>query len=113
MSRKLDVYLHSRKIGVLEQDNDANLRFQYNREYLYSDTVKSISVSMPLTDSAYANLVVKPYFSGLLPDESARRRFASALGISENNPFGMLEVIGGECAGALSFQKLAILNTFS
>ena len=69
MSRKLDVYLHSRKTGVLEQDDNANLRFQYNREYLNSDIAKSISVSMPLTDSAYANSVVKPYFSGLLPDE--------------------------------------------
>ena len=106
MSRKLDVYLHSRKTGVLEQDDDANLRFRYNREYLHSDTAKSISVCMPLTDSAYANSVVKSYFSGLLPDESARRRLASALGISDNNAFGMLEVIGGECAGALSLLPL-------
>ena len=106
MSRKLDLYLHSRKTGVLEQDDNANLRFQYNREYLNSDTAKSIPVSMPLTDSAYANSVVKLYFSGILPDESARRRLARALGISENNPFGMLEVIGGECAGALSLLPL-------
>jgi serine/threonine-protein kinase HipA len=37
-----------------------------------------------------------------LPDERARRLLASALGVSEGNPFGLLEIIGGECAGALS-----------
>ena len=106
MSRKLDVYLHCRKAGLLEQDNAANLRFTYNEDYLNSEAAKPISVAMPLTDEAYANTIAKPYFSGLLPDESARSRLASALGISDTNAFGMLEVIGGECAGALSLLPL-------
>jgi serine/threonine-protein kinase HipA len=32
----------------------------------------------------------------------ARQRLSGALGISSGNAFGLLEVIGGECAGALS-----------
>jgi hypothetical protein len=37
-----------------------------------------------------------------LPDEGARQRLAGASGLSAGNAFGLLEVIGGECAGALS-----------
>jgi serine/threonine-protein kinase HipA len=37
-----------------------------------------------------------------LPDDAARRRLAMLLGLSDGNTFGLLEVIGGECAGALS-----------
>jgi serine/threonine-protein kinase HipA len=57
---------------------------------------------MPLQEAPYADRVARPFFSGLLPDEGARQRLAGALGISAGNAFGLLEVIGGECAGALS-----------
>ena len=102
MTRKLDVYLHSIKAGLLEQDNAANLTFTYNEDYLASETARAISVSMPLTSAPYASAIAKPYFSGLLPDESARTRLAALLGISDSNAFGMLEIIGGDCAGALA-----------
>jgi len=102
MARRLDVYLRADKVGLLDQDDAANLSFTYADEYLASDAAQAISVSMPLAKSTYANSIAKPYFSGLLPDESARTRLASALGISDTNAFGMLEIIGGECAGALA-----------
>lgn len=57
---------------------------------------------MPLQEAPHADRVARPFFSGLLPDEGARQRLAGALGISAGNAFGLLEVIGGECAGALS-----------
>jgi serine/threonine-protein kinase HipA len=57
---------------------------------------------MPLQEAPYPDRIVRPFFSGLLPDGSARQRLAGALGISAGNAFGLLEVIGGECAGALS-----------
>ncbi|MHC1550126.1 HipA domain-containing protein [Phyllobacterium sp. K27] len=101
MPRTLDVYFYATKAGVLEQADDAQLGFIYNRDYLDAKAMP-ISISMPLREEAYADAVVRPYFSGLLPDERARRRLASALGVSHENTFGLLEIIGGECAGALS-----------
>jgi serine/threonine-protein kinase HipA len=102
MLRKLDVYLHEVKAGVLEQDANATLSFTYNEDYLASSSARIISVSMPLTETAYTNTTAKPFFSGLLPDESSRNRLANALGVSDTNAFGMLEIIGGDCAGALA-----------
>ena len=105
MVRKLDVYLHESRVGVLEQFADASLSFTYNDEYLAAGVARPVSVSMPLAPATYNNAVAGPFFSGLLPDESARHRLASALGVSDTNAFGMLEIIGGECAGALALFK--------
>lgn len=101
MSRVLDVYLKDRKAGELKQDRDASLTFTYDSDYLATDPM-ALSISLPLQEEPFIDRVVRPFFSGLLPDENARRRLAAALGISSNNAFGLLEIIGGECAGALT-----------
>jgi serine/threonine-protein kinase HipA len=101
MSRSLAVYLKDRKAGELTQDDDASLTFTYDSDYLATDPV-ALSVSLPLREAPFADRIARPFFSGLLPDEGARRRLAAALGISSGNAFGLLEIIGGECAGALS-----------
>lgn len=101
MTRVLDVYLKDRKAGELKQNEDAALTFTYDAGYLATDPV-ALSVSLPLRDDPFTDRAARPYFSGLLPDEGARRRLAAALGISPGNAFGLLEIIGGECAGALS-----------
>ena len=102
MKYTLDVYLHDKKAGQLTQNDNAALSFEYAADYLSNSAHPAISVSMPLQEEPYADHIARPYFSGLLPDERARKLLASTLGVSEGNAFGLLEVIGGECAGALS-----------
>ncbi len=102
MIRDLDVYFEHLKAGTLAQDETGALTFLYTKDYLGTAKPQIISVSMPLREQPYPDRITRPYFSGLLPDERARQRLASALGISEGNAFGLLEIIGGECAGALS-----------
>lgn len=103
MNRVLDTYLGGQKAGVLTQDENGALSFAYGPDYLGKKTARAISVSMPLAESPYPDRVTRPFFSGLLPDEGARQKLAQALGVSAGNAFGLLEIIGGECAGALSF----------
>jgi serine/threonine-protein kinase HipA len=43
------------------------------------------------------------FFAGILPEESKREIIARNLGISARNDYAMLEQIGGECAGAVTF----------
>lgn len=102
MTRSLDVYFDVRFVGRLTQDGDGVLAFVYAPEYLSDPAARGISVSMPLGAAPFEDRVVRSYFSGLLPDEGARRRLAAALGVSTANTFGLLEIIGGDCAGALS-----------
>jgi len=98
----LDVYFGEAKAGALRQDEAGALNYAYDPGYLAGRAPRAISFSMPLQEAPYADRIARPFFSGLLPDEGARQRLAGALGISAGNAFGLLEVIGGECAGALS-----------
>ena len=83
MTRILDVYLKEQKSGLLKQDENGRLSFTYADAYLTQTDAPATSVSMPLSEAPYLDKIVRPFFSGLLPDEHARQRLASALGISE------------------------------
>ncbi|WP_438722083.1 type II toxin-antitoxin system HipA family toxin [Bartonella rochalimae] len=101
MTRILDVYLHAKLTGQLHQENSGDLIFLYDSDYLHQD-LQGISVSLPPRVEAYKGQSVKAFFSGLLPDESVRKRLATYLGLSEQNAFALLKVVGGDCAGALA-----------
>ena len=95
--RILDVYLNNQLAGKLIQGWRGGLSFTYDR-----DASMGISLSLPLREESFEGDKVKAFFSGLLPDEHLRQKLARYLGLSEKNPFALLEVVGGECAGALS-----------
>ncbi|MCZ2328959.1 HipA N-terminal domain-containing protein [Bartonella sp. F02] len=75
--------------------------FCYNTDYL-NQNLHGISISLPPRIEAYEGQLVKSFFSDLLPDETVRERLAAYLGLSEQNAFALLEVIGRDCAGALA-----------
>jgi serine/threonine-protein kinase HipA len=102
MPRILDVWFLNNKAGQLTQDDSGRLLFAYDADYLKSAEAYPVSISMPLQSGEFDDRVTRPYFSGLLPDDLVRKRMAKNLGVSEKNPFSLLEIVGGECAGALS-----------
>ena len=94
MSRTLDVYLHDRLAGGLEQADSGDLTFTYAADYLDA-APHGISLSLPLEAATHSGDAVKAFFSGLLPEQGVRARLARCLGLSETNPFALLEAIGG------------------
>ncbi len=113
MSNILDVWLLGKKVGILEQER-GRMRFSYEERYISKPESMALSVSMPVQEERYEDDVTRAFFSGLLPDDLVRHRLAKLLGISEKNSFGLLEAIGGECAGAITIlsvgQELAQEN---
>jgi len=102
MSRALDVYLHGVYAGQLVQNDVGKLLFTYDASYVAEEQL-ALSLSLPLCLETYEGDIAKAFFSGLLPEDIVCHRLARYLGVSEKNPFALLEAIGGECAGALSF----------
>lgn len=102
MSRVLEVWFLGNQAGRFVQDDSGRLSFAYADAYIAGPSPWPLSVSMPVRAEPYGDRIAKPFFSGLLPDESARHRLAGWLGVSDKNPFSLLEAVGGECAGALS-----------
>jgi serine/threonine-protein kinase HipA len=103
MAKALDVYLHSRLVGNLLQDDGGQMTFRYAESWLSTSGATLLSQSLPLRKERFARKECRGFFAGILPEESKREIIARNLGISARNDFAMLEQIGGECAGAVSF----------
>lgn len=103
MTGTLDVYLHNTLIGQLIQDDHGQTLFEYNSDWLKNPNAIPLSISLPLQEGTFGEKYCKPFFAGVLPETAKRKLIARNLGISANNDFSMLEQIGGECAGAITF----------
>lgn len=103
MARTLDVYLLEKLAGHLVQEDDGQLSFTYAGSYLADQKAIAISHSLPLAGETYPSRICRGFFSGILPEGEKRELIARNLGISARNDFSMLEQIGGECAGAITF----------
>ena len=103
MARTLDVYLHQELVGRLTQGNDGQMVFEYLESWLTNTRATPLSHSLPLLQKKFNRKECRGFFAGILPEESKREIIARNLGISARNDFAMLEQIGGECAGAVTF----------
>ena len=103
MARTLDVYLHNDLVGHLIQDDGGQMVFEYVESWLNKPGATALSQSLPLRRERFKRNECRGFFAGLLPEESKREIIARNLGISARNDYAMLELIGGECAGAVTF----------
>lgn len=105
MAKTLDVYLHNELVGHLIQDDGGQMNFDYARSWLDKAGATQLSQSLPLGEKRFSRNECRGFFAGILPDESKREIIARNLGISARNDYSMLEQIGGECAGAITFVR--------
>ncbi|MSQ99082.1 MAG: type II toxin-antitoxin system HipA family toxin [Xanthomonadales bacterium] len=103
MSRTLDVYLNRDLAGHLIQDDDGQMVFGYVHTWLTHPEAVPLSISLPLRKEQFTQRECRGFFGGILPEAGNRKVIARILQISEKNDFAMLEQIGGECAGAITF----------
>jgi serine/threonine-protein kinase HipA len=103
MARTLDVYLHNELVGHLIQDDGGQMVFDYAESWLQKPDATPLSQSLPLRNKRFKRNECRGFFAGILPEESKREIIARNLGISARNDYAMLEQIGGECAGAVTF----------
>jgi serine/threonine-protein kinase HipA len=103
MAKTLDVYLHRHLIGQLIQDDHGQVAFTYGESWLNNADAIALSHSLPLTKRRFSRNDCRGFFGGILPEAGKRELIAKNLGISARNDFAMLERIGGECAGAVTF----------
>jgi len=103
VARTLDVYLHRGLVGHLIQDDGGQMVFDYAASWLQRPDATLLSHSLPLRRERFKRNECRGYFAGIFPEESKREIIARNLGISERNDYAMLERIGGECAGAVTF----------
>lgn len=109
MPKQLEVWLFGEHIGTLSQI-EGRLSFSYTTDWLEKNTTKAgsggdtipLSQSLPLRAEPFDDRAARPYFAGLLPEGAKLGLIAQALHVSRKNDFGLLDGIGGECAGAVT-----------
>lgn len=106
MAKTLDVYFNEKIIGKLVQDDHGDMSFTYSKGWVEDPRAIAISCSLPLQLETFERKKCRAFFEGILPEQDQRKIIAKNLGISDKNDFSMLEKIGGECAGALSFMPV-------
>ena len=101
MTRVLDVWWDGRIAGQLTQDPHGTLGFAYRPGWLRDADAPALSVSLPKREEPFSRRECRPFFGGLLPEESRRDAVARVLGVSRANDFALLDRLGGDVAGAL------------
>ncbi len=99
----LNVWWGDRLAGVLSIDKGGAMHFAYAADWLSDPAAPPLSQALPKQAEPFGDRLCKAVFGGLLPEEGQRTAIARALGISPDNPFRLLEALGGDVAGALAF----------
>ena len=102
MTHQLDVWLFTKPIGTLTLIN-GRLSFAYMPDWLQRPNAMALSCSLPLQTAPFDDHVTRPFFAGLLPEGKMRQLIAQQLHVSGQNDFALLDQLGGECAGAVTF----------
>jgi serine/threonine-protein kinase HipA len=102
MAHELEVWLFQDHVGTLSLVN-GRLSFQYHATWLAHPDAKPLSIALPLQTDAFDDVVTRPFFAGLLPEGQMRQLIAKQFQVSKQNDFALLDRIGGECAGAVTF----------
>lgn len=100
--RKLNVFLHGQKIGILAGTESEILGFEYEREY----SGLMLSHSMPTVQRSVSRQTAANWFDNLLPEgEELRRAMASAHDSRDTSSFGLLKIDGLDCAGSVQITE--------
>jgi serine/threonine-protein kinase HipA len=101
MNRVLDVLWDGVRVGTLALDAHGEMIFGYAPTWVDDPAKPAISASLPKQKEPFGRRQSRPFFAGLLPEETQRDAVARALGVSKGNDFALLDALGGDVAGAL------------
>ncbi len=102
MAHELGVWFFADRVGTLALV-DGRLGFCYSPDWLLRPDAVALSASLPLQAEPFDDRNTRPFFAGLLPEGRMRRLIAQQFQVSVQNDFALLDHIGGECAGAVTF----------
>ncbi len=105
MADVLELWLYGIRVATVERHRQ-RLRLAYTPEARATFTLGTplLSLSLPVSGETFTSGSVRPFLAGLLPEEEPLGALAAELGLRVDDVFGMLAVLGRECAGALVIQ---------
>ena len=94
--------MHDKYAGTLSTSiND--LLFHYDPTYIEETNSESLSHSIPVSDWEYTSFDCLHFFNALLPEGPLLENISLQTFISEYSTMKLLNMLGGDCSGAVSF----------
>jgi len=87
MTKTLNVWRAGEIVGALEIDRYGEMSFTYAADWIADADKPALSFSLPKRPEPFGRRECRPFFEGLLPEESQRIAVAGALGLSPGNEF--------------------------
>ena len=103
--RRANIYYKSHLAGILSE-TDMGYRFEYLSEYLSSDNAQPVSLTLPLSEKPYDNIVLFPAFDGLIPEGWLLDVALRNTDISSLDRMSLLRLCCKDCIGALSVVEI-------
>jgi len=96
----LDVHLEAspHPVGKLSSAADGTMSFAYTTDAL----PHQVSLSMPIREEPFGDVVTRGFFSNLLFENEMRDQVMQRHGIAERDVVGLLFHLGADCPGAIS-----------
>ncbi|MBI1400041.1 type II toxin-antitoxin system HipA family toxin [Hyphomonas sp.] len=103
MSQAVPVWFDSLHVGDVTVAEDGALGFAYTSAWLATQGAFPLSLTLPLRQAPYPSDVISPWLANLLPEEEQLSILTRSLGLDRSDTLAILNEIGGDTAGALSF----------
>ncbi|MEH6409159.1 MAG: HipA domain-containing protein [Hyphomonas sp.] len=103
MSRSVQVWFDALHVGDVTVGEDGALAFAYTKAWLATAGAFPLSLKLPLETTVYPSDVISPWLANLLPEEEQLSILTRSLGLDRADTLAVLNEIGGDTAGALSF----------
>lgn len=100
--RKAHVYVNDVLAGILEEFENGQYQFTYDKYYQGSP----VSLTMPLTRSVYAFKQFPSFFEGLLPEGAMLDALLRKHKLDKRDYFGQLLTVGHDMVGAVTVEEI-------
>lgn len=102
---RLEVFYEAFQVGTVETDAQGAVSFHYAPRWQATPGAFPISTALPLAQSIHHGRAVAAWLANLLPEEAPLSQLARGLGIDGTDTVALLDAVGGDTAGALSFGR--------
>lgn len=98
-------YVYIRNVFAGELcETDEGYKFEYDSEYLKSDTATSVSLTLPKSETPYKSKFLFPFFDGLIPEGWLLDIVIRNWKINPKDRFGLLLVSCKDAIGNVSIR---------
>lgn len=103
MTQAVPIWFGELNVGAVTVEEDGVLVFGYSERWLATRGAFSLSETMPLRQAPFDSEIISPWLANLLPEERQLAVLTRSLGLDRADTLALLNEIGGDTAGALSF----------